>query len=433
MIDGPLAEALKEQDEKLMNCVHCGFCLPACPTYSRLGDENDSPRGRLYLMRAVVEGRLSPASEAFQTHMDRCLGCRACETVCPSGVEYGSLLERARESAVKATKLPLLTGVLLRVFGSSSLAKVALGLSRVARATGVPALLGRVLPEKGVLGQVRLGSGMLAASAPHRIPRPKVIAGDALSPSQVRGRVAVLTGCVQQGLFAHVNDATTRTLRANGYEVVEVPAQGCCGALHAHAGALDGARDLAKTNIAAFGLGDVDHVVVNAAGCGAVMKEYHELVGGSNAKELSDKVIDVSVLLAAVGPRTGASVPLKVTYDAPCHLLHGQKVEAPPLELLRSIPELELIPLSGSDECCGGAGIYGITHPELGGRIGFDKVDAIGDTGAEVVATGNPGCMMQIGSGLRARGLPVGVMHPVELLDESYRRAGFYHSNPSSR
>jgi len=243
--------------------------------------------------------------------------------------------------------------------------------------------------------------------------------------------VAVLTGCVQEGLYRRVNEATLRVLAANGYEVVRAPGQDCCGALHAHGGSLEGARALARANVDAFEAVDADHVVVNAAGCGASMKEYGELLAddpdyAGRAAALAGRVRDVSEVLVEAGPRPGAAVPCTVAFDHPCHLLHAQRIQDAPLRVLAAVPEAEVRVVENAAECCGGAGIYGLTHPELGGRIGGDKVDAVVAVGADVVATPNPGCMMQIGAGLLLRGAPEGVVHPVELLDESYRRAGYY-------
>jgi glycolate oxidase iron-sulfur subunit len=234
---------------------------------------------------------------------------------------------------------------------------------------------------------------------------------------------------VQEGLYKRVNDATVRVLEANGYAVVDVPAQGCCGALHAHGGALDDARALARTNVQAFGPAEVDRVVVNAAGCGAAMKEYEGLLGEASAAALSGRVRDLAELLAEGEIRRGAPVPCTVAVDHPCHLLHAQGIREAPLRLLEAVPGVEVREVEGADECCGGAGIYGITHPELGGRIGGDKVAAVQRCAADVLATPNPGCMMQIGAGLLMEGSRTGVVHPVELLDESYRRAGFYEES----
>jgi glycolate oxidase iron-sulfur subunit len=241
----------------------------------------------------------------------------------------------------------------------------------------------------------------------------------------------MLVGCVQEGLYGRINEATQRVLEANGFEVVEVQGQECCGALHAHAGALEGARRLARVNVARFEAADVDRIAVNAAGCGATMKEYGHLLSedpdfAERASRLAGSVQDVQELLAEVGPREGAPVPCSVAYDHPCHLIHAQGIETAPLTVLAAVPETEVRVVEGASECCGGAGIYGLTHPDLGGRIGRDKVQAVRAAGGDVVATPNPGCMMQIGAGLRMDGAPAEVVHPVELLDESYRRAGYY-------
>ena len=442
--DTALAAALWAQEDKLMPCVHCGFCLPACPTYVRLGDENDSPRGRLYLMAAVVEGRLSPESEAFQTHIDRCLGCRACEPVCPSGVEYGVLLEAARESVFRARKTPVVVRTLLAVFSSRGWTNWSMRLARVVRGLGMAGLAAKLLPGNRLFHPMRFGLAMLEASRKRQLPvgPPSDSAGlsedvagstDGTSPLEdgSRGRVAILRGCVQAGLFKRVNDATERVLRANGYEVVEVKGQGCCGALHTHAGDAAGARELARANVQALVSAQVDFVAVNAAGCGAALKEYGHLLEadaehGQGAADLAASTRDISELLAGDDLRVGAPLPARVTYDAACHLCHAQGLREEPRMLLGAIPELVLLPLQDEEECCGGAGIYGITHAELGGEIGADKVSAVLATGAEIIATGNPGCMMQIGAGLLLEGSDVVACHPVELLDESYRRAGFY-------
>jgi glycolate oxidase iron-sulfur subunit len=393
-------------------------------------------------MRAVVEGRLDPGSGAFQTHIDRCLGCRACETVCPSGVEYGSLLERARAEAARARSPSLLTRALLAVFGSRTAMRVAMVLSLAFRLTGLPSLGVRLLPNVRPFRRVRFALAMLAASEPWKRPsggppsgdraqgvpaaQPDTRARDAAPP-----RVALLRGCVQRWLFAPVNLATVRVLETNGCKVDLTEGQGCCGALHAHGGDLETARALARRNVDVFSAARVDFIAVNAAGCGAVMREYGHLLAGDpayaeRAREISSRVRDASELLAARGPLPGAPVPVSATYDAPCHLQHAQRVTAPPRAVLGAIPGLDLRPLQGEDECCGGAGIYGLTHGELGERIGRDKAEAVERTGADVVVTANPGCAMQIGAWLRLSGSSTRVVHLIEMLDESYRRAGYY-------
>ena len=453
-----LGEALAAQDDRLSNCVHCGFCLPACPTYVRLGDEADSPRGRLHLMRAVAEGRLDPGSDAFQLHIDRCLGCRACEPVCPSGVEYGFLLERARQVARRAGPPARLADIVLALVERPLPLALWMAAGRLLRWTGIASLAARFGPRSERFRTLRLGAAMLAASRPWRPAAahpqgPEAGRGGAppapAAPRVSRGRVGILTGCVQRHLFAHVNEATSRVLAANGWEVVGIRGQECCGALHAHGGRLARAGTMALRNIAAFRAAEVDWIVANAAGCGATMREYHHLAGeaaGQTAEDgqgangppsaedaawFSRRVRDVTELLVdgdGGRPRTGGTLECRVAYDPPCHLLHGQGVADPPTEVLRSIPGLDVAPVPDGDECCGGAGIYGIGHPELGGRIGASKVDAVLETEADVLATGNPGCAMQIGAGLRMRGSAVQVAHPVELLDESYRRGGVYRS-----
>ncbi|MCK5651414.1 MAG: 4Fe-4S dicluster domain-containing protein, partial [Gemmatimonadetes bacterium] len=424
--------------DRLLNCVHCGFCLPACPTYRRLGNEADSPRGRLHMMRAVVEGRLDPAAPAFRDHMDRCLGCRACETVCPSGVDYGHLFERARVAVVEVSPPGLMSRLLVTVMGRAGYRAPAMALSRLLRATRLPALGARLLPGWPGFRQVKVGLGMLASTA--RVPLVARNGSGGASAEQARRgrpqkqatiRVGMLEGCVQEGLYGHVNQATIRVLEANGYQVVPVPKQDCCGAIHAHTGDLEGARELARRNIEAFESSGVEAIVVNAAGCGAIMKEYGELLSedgeyAERATRIAAMCRDVSEILMERERLSGAPLRLRVTYDAPCHLVHAQGISDPPLQLLREIPELELIALTKADECCGGAGIYGLVQPELGGWIGGDKVDAVVATGAEIVATPNPGCMMQIGAGLRMDGRRVEVVHPIELIDESYRRGGVY-------
>ncbi len=458
-----LAQALAEQDDALANCVHCGFCLPACPTYRRLGDEADSPRGRLYLMRAVVEGRLDASSDAFETHIARCLGCRACEPACPAGVEYGRLLELARQVGGSVRPPPHTSRLLLATFGTKWASRLAMLGARLLRASRIPDLLtsavsqarGRSGEESAIeseshsarqrstarWGSLSLAFAMVSASAPprrlfakvRRRSAPRMPSGSLPRAARADDRptVGVLAGCVQAGLFSRVNAATKRVLDANGYRTLIFRAQGCCGALHAHGGDLGRARALARRHIAAFGQAGVDFVASNASGCGAAMADYGSLLAdddamAESARDFAARVRDVSQLLAERGGRAGAPLPLRVTYDPPCHLLHAQGVEEAPLAVLRSIPELQVVPLADAAECCGGAGVYGLANPELGGWIGADKVQSALRTGAEAVVTGNPGCMMQIGAGLALAGSRVRTVHLVEMLDESYRLGGVY-------
>jgi glycolate oxidase iron-sulfur subunit len=408
--NSPLAAALPGINQ----CVHCGFCLQACPTYLTLEDENESPRGRIFLMRSLLEGTVTPNDEAVHAHIDRCLGCRACEPACPSGVPYGQLLEATRATLREAKRPPFIGRLILFVFRHQLLMRLAMFGSRLLAATPIPTLLSRID------GRMGFGMAMLAsAGSPlERDPYPTRNDGD-------KGDTAVLRGCVMEGLFTDTNRATERVLRYNGYRTVEASGQGCCGALHAHAGDLGSARKLARTNIAAFEKSGAEFIAVNAAGCGAMMKEYGHLLQddpewSDRASAMGAKVRDVSELLAAVGPLPGGRLPLRVTYDAPCHLVHAQRVVNEPLAVLAAIPGLELIPLRDSEMCCGSAGIYNLIEPETSDAVLVPKLENIAESGAPLVATGNPGCLMQIGAGLLRSGSKAKAIHPVDLLDASY-------------
>jgi glycolate oxidase iron-sulfur subunit len=423
---GALASTLEANTDKLLTCVHCGLCLPACPTYRVLGNENDSPRGRIYLMRGVVEGRLD-LGDAFITHIDLCLGCRGCETVCPSGVPYGHLLELARAEVCKArargARPQRLVGfVLNQVFTRRWLLQAGLTLARWFRDSG---LARAAFKAKVVRGRLRFGLALLIAS---RSPIARTRRRGKLESPITAGarRIAMLRGCVMEGLFRGINRATERVLAGSDRRLVEVNGQSCCGALHAHAGELDIARRLARKNIVAFLESGADRVVVNAAGCGAAMKEYAELLAddplfADRAREFSAKVKDVSEFLIEEGiSRPTRTIKRRVAYDAPCHLIHAQRIAQAPIELLRLVPGLTLVPLRGSESCCGGAGIYNLQHPELSGDILRDKIASIEESGAEMIATANPGCIMQIGAGVLMNDLNVDVVHPIELLDAAY-------------
>jgi len=405
--------------EGLDACVHCGFCLQACPTFLATGDESDSPRGRIELMRALERGDLEATDPALAYHLDRCLGCRGCEPVCPSGVRYGQGLEAARARIASVRGVPLLTRVALWALTSPGASGVVYWFARVLRATGIPRLFAG-------WGRFRFAMGMLAATRPKGGNRRQRAATE--QPYRPLPPVAALLfrGCVQQGLFSHVHDATARTLGVNGYQIREVTGQGCCGALHAHAGLLDEARALARTNIAAFGDGDGDEpIAVNSAGCGALMKEYGHLVGGAASERFAARVRDVTELLAP-SPVPGAPLDLHVAYDPPCHLLHAQGIADPPLKLFAAIPLLELVQVPGAAECCGSAGLFTLVEPEMSRAVLAPKLARLREAAPQVVATGNPGCLMQLGAGLAAAGLQTPVRHPVELLDDAYRAAGRY-------
>ena len=419
--------------EKLMECVHCGLCLPTCPTYAELGVEMDSPRGRIYLMRAVVDGRLS-LSAAYQQHISQCLGCRACETACPSGVKFGQLLEGARaqiEQADAPQHPPLarwlralaFRGILphpmvLRTLGNLLLLYQASGL----RALVNHPSLRRWLPER--LTEL----DRLLPLLPKRAHRARL---REITPAQgeKRGRVGFVSGCVMPIFFVQINDATVQLMAANGFEVITPRAQRCCGALHAHAGEREDARRLARQNLEAFAQARVDWIVVNAAGCGAMLKEYHELLQhdallSGAAKQFSERVLDVSQFFDRFpfrGPL--GTLKLRVAYDDPCHLLHGQRVKDEPRRLLRSIPGLELLDVPEADWCCGSAGIYNLVHPELSHQILQRKMTHLAAVNPDVITTGNPGCLIQIGLGAKQHGLRAAVVHPIELLYGAYLTA----------
>jgi glycolate dehydrogenase iron-sulfur subunit len=418
--------------EALDPCVHCGFCLPACPTYLATGDESDSPRGRILLMRAVERGELPADDPAVREHLDACLGCRGCEPVCPAGVGYGRGLEAARERLAAANGLGGTARTALAVFRREALWRPLLVAARLLRGTGLP----RRLAGGGRLG---FAMGMVAASARRKDAKtqrrndgkmegrsdPLSATSDHL-PS-VRPSVALFRGCVMDALFGHVHDAARRTLEVNGYRVVEVSGQACCGALHEHAGDRTSARTLLRVNAEAFA-GRADLVAVDSAGCGALLKDAAHLDPGAAARELAGKVRDVSELLAAAGPRPGGPLELDVAYDAPCHLEHAQGVRDAPLTLLGAVPGLRVRRLPGSERCCGSAGIFSLLHPAMSRAVLDAKIRSIAEANPRpgLVATGNPGCVMQIGAGLRAAGLDIGVVHPVEVLDWSYAEAGYY-------
>lgn len=410
----PLAAALPG----INACVHCGFCLQACPTYLNLEDENDSPRGRIFLMRSMLEGTVAPTDAKVKQHIDQCLGCRACEPVCPSGVPYGQLLEATRATLYDYQPTPFIARFILFVFGRAWLLKPAMFFSRLLAATPIPTLL------SGMKGRLGFAMAMLASTG-RSIERSSY---DPVTRGE-RGTVALLRGCVMDGLFGSTNRATERVLKVNGYAPVAANGQRCCGALHAHAGDLEGARGLARKNIAAFEKSGAKYVVANAAGCGAVMKEYGHLLHDDaewhdRAVALASRVRDISELLADAGPRPGGPLPIRVTYDAPCHLQHAQRVTQAPLSVLAAIPGLELVPLHDSDMCCGSAGIYNLIEPDTSDAVLEPKLENIRATRAPWVATGNPGCLMQIGAGLIRAEISARSIHPVDLLDASYATIG---------
>lgn len=410
------------------DCVHCGFCLPTCPTYLALGNEMDSPRGRLYLMRAAAENRVA-MDGSFARHMDLCLVCRACETACPSGVRFGHLMEATRSqmqrqrSDRRADRL--LRRFILETFTDTRRLRLLLAPLRWYQGLGLQALVHRlgILNLLGRLGTMERLMPRLPAPA---APLPEIL--PASGPR--RARVGMLLGCAQEAFFPEVNRATARVLAANGFEVVIPREQACCGSLFVHEGERERGKALARRLIACFEAAGVDCVAVNAAGCGSVMKEYGALLGddpeyAARAAAFSTRVRDVSELLAEAGP-VGAlhAVHLSATYHDACHLAHGQRVRLPPRALLQAIPGLKLVELQEADMCCGSAGVYNLLQPGVAGQLLDRKLDRILATGAQVVVSGNPGCLLQIAAGLRRRGSPMRTAHTIELLDLAYRGVG---------
>lgn len=407
----------------LAACVHCGFCLPACPTYLATGDEADSPRGRIVLMRALERGEIPATDPALNEHLDACLGCRGCEPVCPSGVAYGRGLGEARVRLVEARGLSPLARLVLAVFRRRWLWRPTFAAARWFRDLG----MARALAGRGRFG---FAMGMLGLSLRSQATGSEARGTASLRGDSVRPTVALFRGCVMDTLFSHVHDATIRTLTVNGYEVIELPGQRCCGALHEHAGDIEPARELALANVRAFAAlaKGADYIVVNSAGCGALLEDYAHLLGTDEARIFASRVRDVTELLAEAGPVAGGALPLDVAYDAPCHLQHAQGVQAAPLRVLAAIPGLRLRLLPGSDKCCGSAGIYSLLRPDMARSVLDLKIDefARAEPTPGVIATGNPGCIMQITAGLSAAGLDIRVAHPIELLDASYSAAGLY-------
>jgi glycolate oxidase iron-sulfur subunit len=407
-------------------CVHCGFCLPTCPTYVLWNEEMDSPRGRIVLMNVALEEE-GELSESMVNHWDRCLGCMACVTACPSGVQYDKLIEATRPQVERNYERPWQERAFRRfafeTFTHPGRLRAVVPAMVAAQRLGLTRAAGRALgrfPRLRTLQSLLPDVGIKAAAA--RVPEVTQAEG------KRRGRVGMLLGCVQRVFFGDVNEATVRVLAAEGFEVFAPASVRCCGALMLHSGAEEDALGLAKTMIEAFE--DYDYVVVNAAGCGSSMKDYGHLFSddeawAERARAFSDKVRDVSELLTESDPTAPRHpVPLKVAYHDACHLAHAQKVRSEPRELLSAIPELELVEPAEWEICCGSAGIYNLLQPEAGHALGQRKAENLLDTGADAIVSGNPGCTLQIAAHLREKGRPLPVYHPVQLLDRSIRGAG---------
>jgi len=403
-----------------LDCVHCGLCLSACPTYLATGRETSSPRGRVYLMRGVAEGTIE-LGEAVADELHLCLGCRACETACPSGVQYGAMLELGREAVARAGLRDGVTprierAALRHVVPHPRRLHALVGLLGVVQRLGLDRLVAPLLPPS-----LRAARGILPPVPARRARRPL----PRFTPAEGsrRGRVALLEGCVMSELFGDVNRATVRVLARNGFDVVVPPDQTCCGALLAHAGDLDSARALARRNVAAFSVRDgepIDAVLTNSAGCGAALREVDHWLP-DEGRAFASSVRDVCEWLDAAGPREMVHrVDARVAYDDPCHLVHGQRISAAPRRLLESIPGVELVQHADADKCCGAAGTYNIVQPEMSATVLEAKMKCLEAAMPEIVATGNPGCMLQLRAGAEARGLAMQIRHPIELLDAAY-------------
>jgi glycolate oxidase iron-sulfur subunit len=420
--------------EKFLDCVHCGLCTAACPTYLETGDENNSPRGRIYLMRSVVDGRLE-LTPKVQEHLDLCLDCRSCETACPSGVQYGRLIEPFRaaqkDAAAVAGKAENRDWfhriVLYGLFPYPNRMRWALLPARWMQKLKLDRLVERVgllkiLPLK--LRRMQRFLPKLQAAEPE-LPEFLPAIG------HCRARVALFTGCVADAIFRHTHWATARVLQQNGCDVVVPRQQVCCGAIHYHSGAGAPALELAQANSSVFNSADVDAVIVNVAGCGSMLKDYghiaQELAPANaglqeNLSRAASKMKDVSEFLADLGliPPTG-EIKLRAVYQDACHLGHAQRVREQPRDLLAQIPGLEIVPIAEADICCGAAGSYNLTEPEMSDRLAQRKLKNLLAAGPQAVITGNVGCSMQIQAALRQAGREIWVAHPMELLDLSYR------------
>ena len=402
------------EERRFLDCVHCGLCLPACPTYLELGTEMDSPRGRVHLIKGLRSGAVEPSS-AVVRHLDLCLGCRACETACPSGVRFAELLAAARSHLVEARARPrakaLRAWTVRQIFARPACLRMLLLPVRLAQRVGVWPLFRRLVPGGALIPIL------------HREEKLPEEVGAAADGGR---RVGFVTGCVNQVLFASTNAATIRVLTRNRCRVYVPPSQGCCGALHLHGGARKAAQAMARALLDCFPE-DLDVIVVNAAGCGAMLKEYGDLLRADpayaeRARVFAGKVRDVTEFLAGLPLDVpGRASPSRATYHDACHLAHGQGVRAAPRVVVGSIPGIELVELDEADHCCGRAGRYNPPEPAMARRLLRRKVENVRAAEAGYVLVANPGCVLQIAAGLRAAGVAAEVLHPVELLDRAYQ------------
>lgn len=420
----PGADAPAEAD--IYKCVHCGLCLQACPTYLELGLETESPRGRVALMKAVHGGRFG-LTEGVVGHMELCLQCRACETACPSGVPFGRMMEATRAQITATTRRSLRARavrflVFRLLFPRLGLLRAGAWLLKLYQRSGVQWLVRELRVLKPIKSLDQLEQQLPRLPKFYRPPPSELVPAQ----GQATRRVAMLSGCVMPLVYGPVNEATVRVLARNGCDVLTPRAQGCCGSLHAHSGERDGARALARRNIDVFLETNPDAIIVNAAGCGATMKEYVELLEGDpayrdKARRFSALVRDVTEFLAELPfepPKKELSA--RVTYQDSCHLVHAQGIKDAPREVLRSIPGLRFVEMKASDTCCGAAGVYNVVHRDLANGILDQKMANVAAAQPDIIATANPGCMLQLEMGVRRMGLDARVAHVVELLDEAY-------------
>lgn len=423
--DGGAFDATRPPDRELIgDCVHCGFCLPSCPTYLLWGEEMDSPRGRIYLMKIGLEGE--PLTDSMVSHFDACLSCMACLTSCPSGVQYDKLIEATRAQVERNYRRSpgdrLLRNGIFALFPYPRRLRLLRGPLAVYQRSG----LARLLRRSGWLSRLPPTLRMLESLTPPMQRAPK-LPGRVSAQGQRRAVVGLLTGCVQDAFFPDVNAATARVLAAEGCDVVIPQGQRCCGALSEHIGREDEALGFARSAIDTFTAAGVDTVVVNSAGCGSVMKEYEHLLRddpdyAERAREFSAGVRDVSEVLAELGPVAPRHpLEVRIAYHDACHLGHAQGVRSQPRELLRAIPGLELAEIAEADICCGSAGVYNLLHPEPATELGERKARTVLDTGAELLVTANPGCLMQIAACAQRLGHDIALAHTVAVLDASIR------------
>jgi glycolate oxidase iron-sulfur subunit len=407
-------------------CVHCGLCTSSCPTYTELGDENDSPRGRIYLMRLVSEGQIG-LSGRVRDHLELCLDCRACETACPSGVRYGRMIEPFRLAMEErdgrlARRFDWFRELILfRLFPYPNRIRLAMTPVRIAQRLGVYSWAERL----GLFRLIPWRLGQMATLVNDPVPSGPKLPAFLPAVGRRRARVAFFVGCVADAMFRHVHWATLRVLRENGCDILIPPGQGCCGAIHYHAGSSEGARRMADANLAAFPLEEIDAVIVNHGGCGAMLKEYGLHWNDPRQAErqrFAAKVKDIHEFLDALGPVVPSGpIDAVATYHDACHLGHAQKIREAPRRLLRMIPGLELRELPETEICCGSAGTYNLHHPAMADRLSRRKLENILSTQPEIVLASNAGCLLQIGREIRRQRKPIRVMHPMELLDMSYR------------